>query len=57
MKEVACKTKKLYVSLTFLLITMVLLTAVSIYFYLIKYQAKQKHLLAFHAINLEEVIF
>ena len=34
--------------LVFLLITIELLRAVSIYWYLIKYQAKQKHLLPFH---------
>ena len=33
--------------LAFLLITIVLLIAVSIYCYLIKYQTKQKHLLPF----------
>ena len=33
--------------LTFLLITITLLIAVSIYCYLIKYRAKQKHLLLF----------
>ena len=34
-----------YILLAFLLITIAVLTAVSIYFYLIKYRAKQKHLL------------
>ena len=35
------------------LITIALLIAVSIYYYLIKYQAKQKHLLPFHDTNNE----
>ena len=39
--------------LVFLLITITLLTAVSIYCYLIKYEAKQKHLLPFHSTNSE----
>ena len=43
-------TKFLYF-ITFLLITMVLLIAVSIYCYLIKYQAKQRHFLPFHVTN------
>ena len=37
-----------YIFLIFLLITIVLLIAVSIYYYLIKYRAKQKHLLPYH---------
>ena len=37
--------------LTFLLITMALLVAGSIYCYLIKYEGKQKHLLPFHFTN------
>ena len=36
-----------YILLTFLLITIALLRAFSIYCYLIKYRAKQKHLLPF----------
>ena len=45
--------------LRFLLITIVLLIAVSIYCYLIKYLAKQKHLLPFHVTNneLEEIMY
>ena len=39
--------------LEFLLITIALLIAVSIYCYLIKYRAKQKHLLPFHGTNNE----
>ena len=44
-----CKTliKNFYILLAFLLITV----AVSIYCYLIKYQAKQEHLLPFHVIS------
>ena len=45
-KEVACKTQSFYILLAFLLITMSLLIAVSIYFYFIKYRAKD--LLLFH---------
>ena len=37
-----------YILFAFLLITIALLIAVIIYCYLIKYQAKQKHLLSFH---------
>ena len=40
----ACKTQNSYILLPFL-ISIALLTAVSIYLYLIKYRAKQKHLL------------
>ena len=43
-KNVICNTKKIYIFLAFLLITVVLLIAVSIYYYLMKYKAKQKHL-------------
>ena len=42
-----------YILLAFLLITIALLITVSIYCYLIKYQAKQKHLLPFHHTNNE----
>ena len=54
-KNITCKTQNLYVLLVFLLITIVLFIAVSIYYYLIKYQAKQKHLLPFHDTKLKEV--
>ena len=37
-----CKTQNFYILLALLLITIALLIAVSIYCYLIKYQAKQK---------------
>ena len=50
-KNITCKTQNLYILLAFLLITIALLIAVSIYCYLIKYQAKQKHLLPFHVTN------
>ena len=43
-KKKTCKTQSFYIALAFLLITITLLTAVSIYCYLIKYWAKQKHL-------------
>ena len=44
-KITICKTQDLYVLLSFLLITVTSLTAVSIYYYLIKCNSKQKHLL------------
>ena len=47
-----CKTQKFYILLTFLLIIIALLIAVSIYCYLIKYRAK-KHLLPLHVTNNE----
>ena len=40
-RKVTCKTQNFYILLVFLLITIVLLIAVSIYCYLIKYQAKK----------------
>ena len=52
-KKVTCKTQKFYILLGFLSITAALLIAVNICFYLIKYQAKGKHLLPFHNINNE----
>ena len=42
-KILTCKTQNFYILLAFLLITITLLIAVSIYCYLMKYQAKQKH--------------
>ena len=53
------KRKNLYILLVFSLIIIALLTAVSIYCYLIKYRAKQKHFLPFHVTNneLKQVIF
>ena len=50
-KKATCKTQKFYILLAFLLITIALLIAVIIYCYLIKYQAKQKHLSTFHFRN------
>ena len=52
-KKATCKTQNFYILLAFLLITIALLIAVSIYCYLIKYRAKQKHLLPFHNTNNE----
>ena len=51
--KTTCKMQNLYILLAFLLITTVLLIADSIYCYLIKYRAKQKHLLPFHGTNNE----
>ena len=42
-REQLVKCKNLYILLAFLLIIIALLIAVSIYCYLIKYRAKQKH--------------
>ena len=47
-KKAGCKTQNLYILLAFLLITIALLIAVSVYCYLIKYRRKQNHLLTFH---------
>ena len=49
MKKAVCKKQNFYV--LFVLITIVLLTDVGIYCYLIKYKSKQKHLLLFHYSN------
>ena len=51
--EKNCKTQSSYILLTFLLITITLLIAVSIYCYLIKYQPKQRHFLPFHDTKLK----
>ena len=40
-KKGTCKTQNFYILVAFLLITIALLIAVSIYCYLIKYRAKQ----------------
>ena len=48
-KKAIIKTQSFYILLAFLLIAIELLIAVSIYYYLIKYQAK--HLLPFHDAN------
>ena len=49
-----CKMKNLYILLTLLLITTILLIAVTIYCCLIKYKTKQKHLLPFYDANSKE---
>ena len=58
-KKAASKTQNYCVLLTFLLITIALLIAVSTYCYLIKHRSKQKHLLSFHDTNneLREVFY
>ena len=52
-KKATCKTQNFCILLVFLSIATTLLIAVSIYCYLIKHQAKQKHLLPFHGKNNE----
>ena len=52
-KEGTPKTQNFYILLSFSLITVTLLTANSIYCYLIKYRAKGKHLLPFNFKNSE----
>ena len=52
-KKASCETQNFHILLAFLLITIALLIAVSIYCCLTKYQAKQKHLLPFHFTNNE----
>ena len=47
-KSIIFETQSFYVLHAFLLITIAILIAVSIYCYLIKYKAKQKHLLSFY---------
>ena len=58
-KIIICETNSFYILLACLLITMALLIAVIIYFHLIKYKAKQKHLLSFYVTNteLKEVLY
>ena len=58
-KKKISKPKTFYMLLAFLLITIALLIAVSTYCYLIKYKAKQKHLLPFYIRNnkLKEVLY
>ena len=58
-KKAICETQNLYILLAFLLITIALLIAISLYCYLIKYRAIQKHLLPFHVTNnqLKEIIY
>ena len=50
-KKATCKTQNFYILLAVVLITTALLMAVSAYCYLIKYRAKQKHLLPFYITN------
>ena len=52
-KKATCKTQISYILLAFLLITMTLFVVVSIYYFLIKYWTKQKHLLPFYDTNNE----
>ena len=47
-KNIPCKTQNFYYLLAFLLIIITLLIAVSIYSYLIRYQAKKIYILPFH---------
>ena len=47
-KTIPTKTIPKNIPFTFLLITIALLIAVSVYCYLIKYRVKQKHLLPYH---------
>ena len=49
-KNATCKTKKLYFTCLFINY-IALVIAVSIYYYLIKYRAKQKHLLPYYTTN------
>ena len=57
MKKAVCKKQNFYV--LFVLITILLLTDVGIYCYLIKYKSKQKDLLPFHNSNnsLKEIMY
>ena len=50
-KNATTKIKNVYILINFLLITVAILIAVSIYCYLIKYKAKQKHLLPYYITN------
>ena len=43
-KNIICDTKSFYILLAFLLVTIALLIAASIYCYLVKYKSKQKNL-------------
>ena len=52
-KKPSCKTQNFYILLAFFFVIIALLIAVSIYCYLIKYRAKEKHLLLFHNTNSE----
>ena len=50
-KNSICKTQNFYILLAFLLITILLLIAVSTYCYLIKHKSKRKHLLPYWVTN------
>ena len=50
-EKVVYKKQNFYILLEFVSINIELLIVVSIYYYLIKYRAKQKHLLPFHITN------
>ena len=50
-KKANCETENVYILLAFLLNTTALLIAVSVYWYLIKRQAKQNYLSTFHFRN------
>ena len=52
-QNITCNPQNFYILLAFLLISIAILIAVSIYYYLIKYWAKQKQLLPFHVSNNE----
>ena len=58
-RNITCKIQNLYILLVFLLITIALLIVVGISCYLIKYWAKQTHLLPFHDTNskLKQVLY
>ena len=50
-KKTTCKMRNFYILVELLLLTIALMIAVSIYCYLIKYRAKQKHLSLCHNTN------
>ena len=52
-KYITCKIKNLFILFVFLLITIALLLAVSIYCYLIQYRAKEKYFFSFNVTNNE----
>ena len=55
-KNIISETTSFYILLAFLLITIALLIAVSIYCYRIKYKSVQKHLLSFYIKNNKSII-
>ena len=50
-EKTTCKLQNFYILVAFIIISIALMIAFSIYCYLIKYQAKQKHLLPFQFTN------